>query len=74
MKTMLNMIVFVVWLVLSLAAVSLGGHYRKRHAHAGGATTHDEYRAERDVALQVIVFLIGVLSVVVMYVLGRMVG
>ncbi len=74
MKTLLNMIVFVVWLALSLAAVSLVGHYRKRQAHVGGAATRDEYRADRDVALQLIVFLIGVFSVVVIYVLGRMVG
>ncbi len=74
MKTLLNMIVLIAWVALSLAAVSMVGHYRKRHAHVSGATTCDEYRADRDFALQLIVFFIGVLSVFVLYALGRMVG
>jgi hypothetical protein len=74
MKTLLNMIVFVVWLALSLAAVSLVGHYRNRHAHVGGATTRNEYRADRDLTLHLIVFFIGVLSVVVIFALNRVAG
>ena len=74
MKTLLNTIVVVVWLALSLAAVSLVGHYRKRHAYGGGGTTRDQYRADRDLALQLIVFFIGVLSVVVIFALNRVAG
>lgn len=74
MKTILGMIVFVAWVAMSLAIVSLVGHYRRTHAHVGGAVGRNEYRADRDVALQLIVLLIGVLSVVVVYALGRVVG
>lgn len=74
MRTILHMIAFVAWVAMSLAVVSLVGHYRRMQAHVGGAVGHDEYRADRDVVLQLIMLLIGVLSVVVIYALGRMVG
>ena len=74
MKTILDMIAFVAWVAMSLAVVSLVGHYRRMHAHVGGAAGRNEYRADRDVVLQLIMLLIGVLSVVVIYALGRMVG
>ena len=74
MKTILDMIAFVAWVAMSLAVVSLAGHYRRMQAHIGGAVGRNEYRADRDVVLQLIMLLIGVLSVVVIYALGRMVG
>ena len=74
MKTVLDIIVFVAWVAASLTAVSVIGHYRRTHAHVVGPAGRNEYRADRDMALQLIVFLIGVLSIVVIYALGRMVG
>jgi hypothetical protein len=74
MKTIPDIIVFVAWVAASLTVVSVVGHYRRTRAHVVGPAGRNEYRADRDIALQLIVFLIGVLSVVVIYALGRMVG
>ena len=74
MKIVLDMIVVAAWVVMSLAVVSLVGHYRKMHAHVGGPDDRDEYRADRDMALQAVVLLVGVLSAAVVYTLNRVAG
>jgi hypothetical protein len=73
-KYVLDMMVVLTWLGMSLAVVSLVGHYRMTHAGVRGADNRNEYRADRDMALKIIVFAIGVLSVIVMFGLNRLVG
>ena len=71
MKTFIDIILVLVWVVAYLAVVNAVGQYRKARAHASGPVGRSEYRADRDVALKLVVLVVGVLSVVVIYALSR---
>jgi hypothetical protein len=74
MKTFIDVILIVAWVLVYLAVVNAVGQYRRARAHASGSTARTEYRADRDVALKLVVLFIGAFSVVVIYALSRMVG
>jgi hypothetical protein len=74
MKTFFDIILMVAWVVGYLSVVNAVGQYRKARVHVSGPTGRNEYRADRDVALKLVVLFIGVLSVVVIYAFSRMVG
>jgi len=61
MKTFIDIILIVVWVIAYLSAVYGVAHYRRSRALALGLATASEYRAEKDPVLWLAVFLAGTL-------------
>jgi hypothetical protein len=74
MKTLLNLVGFLAWVSLYLWAALWAA--RHRHARMRALTTQasSAYRADRDLGLQFLLLLLGVLSLAVVYLLGRALG
>jgi hypothetical protein len=67
MKLLVDTILFLAWITAYLAAVFWVGCSRRARAHALGLTGRIDYRADKDVALRILVFMVGVVSFFLMY-------
>ena len=74
MKPLLDAILFLFWVAMYLTAVSWVGRYRKARAHALGGTGRTDYRADKDLALRLTVFVLGAAMLLVGYFATRMIG
>ena len=62
MNLLLDTILFLAWITAYLAVVFWVGYYRRARAHALGPTGRSDYRADKDMALRIMVFVVGVVS------------
>jgi len=67
MKLLVEAILFVAWVAAHPAAVSWVSGYRKARAHALGPIGRSDYRADKDMALRIMVFVVGVVSFFLVY-------
>jgi hypothetical protein len=74
MKPLLNVLLFSAWVTLYLAAVYWIGRYRRAQAHALGPEGRDHYRADRDVGLWLIVFILGLVLLFAAYLATKATG
>jgi hypothetical protein len=74
MKPVLDAILFLFWVAMYLAGVCWVSRYRKDSLHALGRTGHSDYRADRDVVLRLIIFVLGAVMFLVGYLATRMIG
>lgn len=74
MKTLLNLVGFLAWVAFYLSAALWAARYRRERTHALTTPPSSEYRADRDLGLQLMLLLVGVLSWVAVYLLGRVLG
>jgi len=74
MKPLLDVVLFLVWVAVYLTAVSWVARYRKTKAHALGPALHTDYRTDKDIALRLLILLLGTVMLVVGYVATRMVS
>jgi hypothetical protein len=71
MKSLLDTVLFLAWVSVYLAGISWVSSYRKSRVHALGSTGRSDYRADKDVALWLVVFVLGVLLFFLAYVTTR---
>lgn len=74
MTPFLNAILFLGWVCVYLAAVSWLARHRRKRRHGGGIGIRDVYRADRDPGLWFLVFLIGVVLLVGVFLALRMIS
>lgn len=74
MKPLLDVALFLAWVAAYLTAVSWVARYRKTKAHALGPTLHTGYRTDKDIALRLLILLLGTVMLLVGYVAARMVS
>ena len=74
MKPLLDAVLFLAWVAAYLGAVSWVSRYRKAKAHALGVTGRADYRADRDLALRLVIFVLGAVMLLVGYFATRMIG
>jgi len=74
MKQLLDVFLFLAWVTAYLAAVSWVARYRKTKAHALGPALHMDYRTDKDIALRLLILLLGAVMLLVGYVATRMVS
>jgi NADH:ubiquinone oxidoreductase subunit 6 (subunit J) len=67
MKPLVDTVLFLVWVTVYLGAVSLVTRYRINVVHALGPSGRSEYRADKDVILWIIVFVLGLLLLFLAY-------
>lgn len=73
MKPFLDAVLFLAWVAAYLVAVSWVSRYRKAKAHALGPTGRTDYRADRDLALRLVIFVLGAVMLLVGYFATRMI-
>ncbi len=74
MKPLFDALLFLVWVAVYLTAVLWIARYRKTKAHALGPALHTEYRTDKDIALRLLIFVLGVVMLLLGYVATRLVG
>jgi len=74
MKPFVDAVLFLAWVAAYLVAVSWVSRYRKAKAHALGPTGRADYRADRDLALRLVIFVLGAVMLLVGYFATRMIG
>ena len=74
MKPLLDTILFLAWVSAYLAAVFWVGRYRRARVHALGLSSRYEYRADKDVTLWLMVFVLGILLFLAVYLVTSVVG
>ncbi len=67
LKPLLDVVLFLVWVTVYLAAVSYVSHYRKARAHAIGPAGRTDYRSDKDVGLRLAVLALGTLTLLLAY-------
>jgi hypothetical protein len=74
MKPLFDALLFLVWVAVYLTAVFWIARYRKTKARALGPALHTEYRTDKDIALRLLIFVLGVVLLLLGYVATRAVG
>ena len=74
MKPLLDVALFLAWIAAYLTAVSWVARYRKTKAHALGPTLHTGYRTDKDIALRLLILLLGAVMLLVGYLATRVIG
>jgi hypothetical protein len=74
MKPLLDVVLFLAWVTAYLTAVSWVARYRKTKAHAWGPAPDTGYRTDKDIALRLLILILGAAMLLVGYVATRMVG
>ncbi len=74
MKPLLDVVLFLAWVTAYLAAVSWVARYRKTKAHALGPALHTDYRTDKDIALRLLILILGAVMLLVGYVATRLVN
>ena len=67
MKLLVDIILLLAWITAYLAVVFWVGCFRRARAHPLGPTGRIDYRADKDVALRILVFVVGVVSFFLVY-------
>jgi hypothetical protein len=74
MRPLFDSLVFVLWVAAFLGTAYAIASYRRTRARSLEGAVRDEYRAEKDAGLRVIVFLVGILLAVGVFLAGRALG
>ena len=74
MKTALDLVLIVMWTTVYLAVAYGFGHYRRMRATTHGLVAPQEYRAEKDPGLWLVVFVAGPLLGVVASLAAKALG
>ena len=74
MKPLLDTILFLAWVSVYLTAVFWIGRYRRGRVHSLGPSGRCEYRADKDVGLWLLVFVLGIVLFFAAYLLTSMIG
>jgi hypothetical protein len=74
MKPLFDALLFLVWVAVYLTAVFWIAHYRKTKVHALGPALPTEYRTDKDIALRLLIFVMGVVMLLLGYVATRVVS
>jgi hypothetical protein len=74
MKLVMNVCVFLVWIVVYLSVVYGIARYRRAQACALGTRGQSQYRPEKDPGVRFAVFLVGILLAAVTYFVLRALG
>ncbi len=74
MKPILDAVLFLAWVAIHLTAVFWVSRYRKARVHALGPTGRSDYRADKDIALWLTMFVVGVVLFLVAYLATWVVG
>ncbi len=74
MKPFVDAVLFLAWVAAYLVAVSWVSRYRKAKANTLGPTGRADYRADRDLALRLVIFVLGAVMLLVGYFATRMIG
>ena len=74
MKPLFQVILFLAWVTAYLTAVSWVARYRKMRVHALGPIRQTDYRTDKDIALRLLILLLGAVMLLVGYVATRMVS
>ncbi len=74
MKAFLNVVLFLAWVTVYLLGISWISHYRKAMVHALGPSARTGYRADRDIGLWLMVFVLGLLLLSAIYAVTSVIG
>ena len=74
MKSLLDATLFLAWVSVYLTAVFWIGRYRRARVHALGLSGRCDYRADKDVGLWLLVFVLGILLFFAVYLVTSMIG
>jgi hypothetical protein len=74
MKPLLDTILFLAWVSVYLTAVFWVGRYRRARAQALGLTWRSDYRADKDIGLWLMVFVLGLLLFFAAYLVTSVIG
>ena len=74
MKPLLDTFLFLAWVSVFLVAISWVSRYRKARVHALGPAGRSDYRADKDIALWLTVFVMGVFLFFLAYAATKVVG
>jgi hypothetical protein len=73
-KILVNLVGFLAWVVLYFSAVLWVARHRRARMHSLPTPASSDYRADRDLGLQSLLLLVGVLTLLAVYFLGRVLG
>ena len=74
MKSLVNLVAFLAWVAIYLSAVSWAARYRHGRTHALPTPGLNDYRADRDLGLKLLLLVFGLLSFGVVYYLNGVLG
>jgi hypothetical protein len=74
MKTIIDLVSFLAWVVAYLSAVSWAARYRYGRTHALPTPAFSDYRADRDLGLKLFLLVFGLLTFGLVYYLNRVLG